>query len=106
LESYINALLALHLFERLPPWLKTDYDRAERREKIFATDTGFMAGLLQWRLDDVLLDADRSGKIVETFVFNELAAQVGLHDGYRSISAQPTHNGKSSCLNHENNKRG
>ena len=34
-------------------------------------------------MDDVLLDADRSGKIVETFVFNELAAQVDLHDGYR-----------------------
>jgi predicted AAA+ superfamily ATPase len=82
-ESYINALLTLHLFEKLPPWLKTDYDRVGRREKIFATDTGFMAHLLQWRLDDVLLDADRSGKIVETFVFNELAAQIDLRDGYR-----------------------
>ncbi|MDR0310813.1 MAG: ATP-binding protein [Acidobacteriota bacterium] len=82
-ESYINALLALHLFERLPPWLKTDYDRVGRREKIFATDTGFMASLLQWRMDNILLDADRSGKIVETFVFNELAAQIDLYDGYR-----------------------
>jgi predicted AAA+ superfamily ATPase len=82
-ESYINSLLTLHLFEKLPPWLKTDYDRVGRREKIFATDTGFMANLLQWRLDDILLDADRSGKMVETFVFNELVAQIDLHDGYR-----------------------
>ena len=82
-ESYINALLALHLFERLPPWLRTDYDRVGRREKIFATDTGFMAGLLRWRLDDVLMDTDRSGKIVETIVFNELAAQIDLRDGWR-----------------------
>jgi predicted AAA+ superfamily ATPase len=82
-ESYINSLLTLHLFEKLPPWLQTDYDRVGRREKIFATDTGLMANLLQWRLDDVLLDADRSGKIVETFVFNELAAQIDLYDGYR-----------------------
>jgi len=83
IESYINSLLSLHLFEKLPPWTKTDYDRVGRREKIFAADTGLMANLLQWRLDDVLLDADRSGKIVETFVFNELAAQIDLHDGYR-----------------------
>ena len=82
-ESYINALLAMHLFEKLPPWVKTDYDRAGRREKIFATDTGLMANLLQWQLDDVLLDADRSGKIVKTFVFNELAAQIDLYEGYR-----------------------
>ena len=82
-ENYIDALLTLHLFEKLPPWQKTDYNRVGRKEKIFATDAGYMSNILQWRLDDVLLDADRSGKIVETFVFNELAAQIDLYDGYK-----------------------
>jgi predicted AAA+ superfamily ATPase len=42
-----------------------------------------MTGILNWRMEDVFLDSDRSGKIVETFVFNELAAQLALYDGYR-----------------------
>lgn len=78
LENYINALLSLCLFEKVPPWVQTDYDRVGRREKIFATDTGLMAGILNWRLDDVLLDPDRCGKIIETFVFRELSAQIAL----------------------------
>jgi predicted AAA+ superfamily ATPase len=82
-ETYVNTLTALCLFERLGPWVRTDYEKAGRKGKLFATDTGLMAGILNWRMEDVFLDSDRSGKIVETFVFNELAAQIALRDGYR-----------------------
>jgi predicted AAA+ superfamily ATPase len=78
IASYINYLESLYLFERLPAWTQTDYQRVGQREKIFATDTGLMAALLDWRLEEVLFDADRSGKIVETLIFNELAAQTSL----------------------------
>lgn len=81
LENYINILEALYLFERAGPWLRTDYDRVGRRDKIYATDTGLMASILNWRVEDVLLDSDKSGKIVETLVFNELAALMGT--GYK-----------------------
>jgi predicted AAA+ superfamily ATPase len=70
------------LFERVPPWLSTDYDRVGRRDKLYAADTGLMADILDWHLDKVLLDPDRSGKIVETLVFNELAALVGARYEY------------------------
>jgi predicted AAA+ superfamily ATPase len=83
LKSYINYLESLYLFERLPAWTQTDYQRVGQREKIFATDTGLMAALLDWRLEEVLLDADRSGKIVETLVFNELSAQTSLNREYQ-----------------------
>jgi predicted AAA+ superfamily ATPase len=83
LESYINALAATCLFERLGSWIRTDYDRVGRKGKIFATDTGLMANMLNWRMEDVLFDTDKSGKIVETFVFNELAAQLALKMGYK-----------------------
>lgn len=32
-----------------------------------------MAAILGWKLDEVLLDSDRSGKIVESWVYNQIA---------------------------------
>ena len=80
--SYINALEALFLFDRVAPWIKTDYDRVGRSHKHYAGDTGFMAAVLGWKQDDILLDVDRSGKFMETFVFQELAAQIDLDSSY------------------------
>ncbi|MDR1966434.1 MAG: ATP-binding protein [Synergistaceae bacterium] len=81
-SSYINALESIYLFQKLPAWGKTDYDKVGRRHKYFATDTGLMASLLSWRLDDVLLNPDRCGKIIETLVFNELFSQTSLDYEY------------------------
>jgi len=78
LASYINALTSLFLFEKVFPWVNTDYERAGKREKIFMTDTGLMAGILNYRHDDIFLDRDRCGKIIETFVFNQLSALCDL----------------------------
>ena len=41
-----------------------------------------MTNLLNYRLDDILLDHDRSGKIIETFVFNQLAAFCDLEKSF------------------------
>lgn len=75
-ESYINALEALFLVERVKPWTKTDYERVGKHYRLFMTDSGLMASLLGWQKDQVALDSDRSGKLIETFAFNELAAQI------------------------------
>ena len=80
--SYINALEALFLFDKVAPWIKTDYDRVGRSYKYYASDTGFMTAILGWKRDDILLDVDRSGKLMETFVFQELVAQVDLDNSY------------------------
>ena len=87
ITSYINALEALYLFERVRPWIKTDYERVGRSYKTYATDTGFMASVLDWKQSEVLNDSeiantDRAGKLMETFVFQELAAQIDLDDDY------------------------
>jgi predicted AAA+ superfamily ATPase len=82
-ESYINALLALYLFEKTAPWIYSDYDRIGRRAKLYAADTGLMASVLGWNLEEALLDADRAGKLMETFVFQELSAQVDLDSRYK-----------------------
>ena len=78
LQAYINALEALYLIERVNPWTRTDYERVGKQDKLFMTDSGLMASLLGWNMDQVRFDSDRSGKLIETFAFNELAAQVDV----------------------------
>lgn len=81
IESYINALEALYVVERIKPWTHTDYARIGKQVKLFMTDPGLMASILNWNQEQVHMDADRSGKLIETFVFNEIAAQVDAGDG-------------------------
>jgi hypothetical protein len=76
IESYINALEAMYLVERVRPWSKTDYDRVSKQDKIFMTDTGLMISILRWQFDKVRLNGDMSGKLLETFVFTQLAALI------------------------------
>ncbi len=80
-ETYINALEALYLVECLRPWKRTDYARAGRRPRLFMADSGLMASILGWDRQQVHMDAYRSGKLVETFMFNEIATQVDIHAG-------------------------
>ncbi len=81
IESYINALESLYLVERISPWTKTDYARAGKQSKLFMADSGLMASLLKWNIDQVRLDSDRAGKLIETFAFNEIMAQIDAGDG-------------------------
>ncbi len=81
IESYINALETLFLVERVYPWTKTDYARVGKQSKLFMVDSGLMASLLSWKVDQVRLDSDRAGKLIETFAFNEIMAQIDAGDG-------------------------
>ena len=85
LNSYINALEALYLIERVKPWARTDYDRIGKQDKLFVADSGLMASLLGWSMDQIRFDADRSGKLIETFAFHGLAAQVDAADGLYNL---------------------
>ena len=82
LSSYINALKALFLFEEARPWLKTDYERVGKKSKLYSTDTGIMTSSLGWKENDILLDSYKSGKLMETLVFNELSAQIDISGEY------------------------
>lgn len=76
LTNYIGALQSFYIVERIPPWRKTDYDRIGRQDKIFMADTGMMSALLGWRILSLASDSDKLGKAFETFVYNELIAQI------------------------------
>jgi len=82
LDSYINTLISMYMFEKVSPWLKTDYERIGKRSKFYATDTGIMTSVLGWNPREVFMSEDRSGKLIETFVFQELAAQIDLENNY------------------------
>ena len=82
MQTYFGLLEQLFLCERVPAWTKSDYGRTGKRDKLYMSDTGLMASLLHWNHDNVALDPDRSGKLIESFVFTELAAQVGLSSQY------------------------
>lgn len=84
-ESYINALESLYLVERVNPWTKTDYERVGKHSRLFMTDSGLLSSILGWKPDQIALDADRSGKLIETFVFNELAAQIDASEIEHSL---------------------
>ena len=70
IESYINALEALYLVERLAPWSKTDYERVGKQSKFYMCDSGIMTSLLRWHRDQIEYDPDRSGKLIETFILD------------------------------------
>ena len=81
IETYTNALEALYLIDRVQPWTHTDYERVGKQTKLYMTDTGLMASILNWHLNQIELDADRSGKLIESWIYNELAALVDAGDG-------------------------
>lgn len=80
-ESYIEALRLLYLVEPVPPWTRTDYAQVGKQRKFFMTDSGLMASILGWKPGD--LNPDQTGKLFETFVFNELAAQADAEEDVR-----------------------
>lgn len=85
IESYLHAIELTFLVERIYPWTRSDYSRIGRRHKIMMGDSGMMCALLNLGIDKTRFDPDRLGKLFETFVYQELVAQVEAHPGQYSI---------------------
>ena len=79
LDTYLYVLSALYLFDEIPAWSDTDYKRVGKQSKIYCTDTGFMSSMLNYEPDKIMDDSDKSGKLIETFVYNQIAAIADLH---------------------------
>ncbi len=80
LDSYLGVLENTYLVDKLAPYLKTDYERVNKQAKYFVSDTGLMCSVLNWKIDDLILDADKTGKLFETYIYNQLIAQVDLEN--------------------------
>lgn len=80
LDSYLGVLEKTYLVDKLMPYLKTDYERVNKHAKYFVSDSGLMCSVLNWKIDDLILDADKTGKLFETYIYNQLVVQVGLEN--------------------------
>ena len=65
------------LRDRVRPWTRTGCGLMGRSDKFFLTASGLMACVPGWHHGTVVPEADRFGKVIETFVENELACQTG-----------------------------
>lgn len=81
-ETYLDTLRALYLFDKVPAWGRGDYDRAGKRPKWVAADTGLVASVLRWDEADMVL-SPQSGKFIETWVYHQLASQAEASGDYR-----------------------
>ncbi len=82
LANYVSALKALYIIDEVKAWTSSDYTKICKRSKYFASDTGLIANILGWDEDRVYFDDDKAGKLVETWVYHELASLVELNFGY------------------------
>ena len=78
--NYVAALEAMYLFDKVPAWNKTDYDRIGKAPKYFASDTALIANCLDWNEEASFLNSDLSGKLVESWVYHEIAAIADAND--------------------------
>ena len=81
-QNYIEALKALYLFDNIPAWAKSDYELLGKREKWFASDSGLIANVLGWDEEEVYLDEKRDGKLIESWVYQQLAAMADVAGNY------------------------
>ncbi len=84
LNTYLSAIEALYLVDMVSGWTKKDSDGPGISPKPFMTDSGLMAHLLRvYRPEDILNSSERSqnegGKLVETWVYNQLASELDLN---------------------------
>lgn len=84
LDSYLSSVEAMYLLDTLPAWTLKDFDRPGKTPKIFMTDSGLMSHLLnigniEEKIFDPAFSANPGGKLVETWAYNQLIAEVELH---------------------------
>ena len=70
------------MFDELPAWSGSDYPLLGRRGKGLAADTALVAGVLGWDEEQVYMDPNRAGKLAETWVYQQLAAEADASDDF------------------------
>ncbi|MCL2423860.1 MAG: DUF4143 domain-containing protein [Micrococcales bacterium] len=75
--SAYDALLArLYLVATIPAWSSSQVKRLVRTPKRCLVDAGLMASLLHMDATAILLDPELKGRVIETFVAAQLAAEL------------------------------
>ncbi len=75
IRDYLTLLERVFLLAELPPWHSNRLSRLIKTPKLHIVDTGLACALLGMRADDLRADRDTMGRLLETFVFQELRCQ-------------------------------
>ena len=79
-EHYLAVLERLYLIRRLRPWHRNAAKRLVKSPKMHLLDTGLAATLAGLAADDWLTERPRMGRLLESFVVQQLIAQAAWTD--------------------------
>lgn len=79
-ERYLQVLERLFLIRRLPSWQRNQAKRVIKTPKYHVVDSGFAATLSDLKDESWRDDRTRMGHLLESFVVQQVIAQVGWTD--------------------------
>ncbi|MBI4774731.1 MAG: ATP-binding protein [Deltaproteobacteria bacterium] len=80
IRDYVVLLERIFLLEHLPPWHSNRLSRLIKTPKLHMGDTGLAAALLGVDASALLKDRSMLGRLLETFVFQELRRQASWNE--------------------------
>jgi len=80
IREYVTLLARVFLLEELPPWHNNRMKRLVKTPKLHLSDTGLACSLLGLDADALWEDRTALGRLLETFVYQELRRQASWHD--------------------------
>ena len=92
--AYEQVLQEVFVGELVPAWSTNQLKRVAQAPKRFLCDVGLMAAAGRFGRDDVLNDGMLLGRVIETFVFNELAAHLAVDQDHAQIAHVRTAGGR------------
>jgi uncharacterized protein len=85
-RAYDTLLQNLLVVENVPAWTSNRLKRLTLAPKRYLIDCGLFAGVLGATPDDIVLDADLLGRVLDTFVAAQLRAELALSIPQRALS--------------------
>ncbi len=80
IREYVNLLSRIFLLEELPPWLSNRSSRLIKTPKMHLGDTGLACSLLGLNAETLFKERALFGRVLETFIFQELKRQASWHE--------------------------
>lgn len=85
LRTYTNFLEMLFMVRRVPPWSNNLLARTVKSPKVYIADTGLLAALIGADERRIETDLNLGGSLFESFVANEIARLIDVHDTPHSL---------------------
>ena len=77
IANYIAALEAVYLFDKVPAFSGSDYGLVSR-PKYFVADTSLVAATFGYNVEEVYLNDDRCGKLIESWVYQQIVSAADI----------------------------